>query len=120
MVHKIMGEKITDEMKKEQKEKLLALLEKANFKVYTILRHVSTSGMYRDISPVIFVDGRALHIAYATSVITELRYTEKHGHSSIGIGGCGMDMGFDLVYHLSSCLYGDQDRGEYKLQQEWL
>ena len=35
------------------------------------------------------------------------------------VGGCGMDMGFHLVYTLSSLLY-KKDRGGYELRHEWL
>lgn len=119
-MRKIMGQKITKEEIEEQKEKLKTIIEKSGFKVYTILRHVSNSGMYREISPIVFVDGRVLHLSYATAIVTGYKYTEKKGHSSIGISGCGMDMGFDLVYNLSSALYGHEERGAYKISQEWI
>jgi hypothetical protein len=38
------------------------------------------------------------------------------------VGGCGMDMGFHLVYTLSSLLF-DRENGKdsgYKLRHEWL
>lgn len=120
MVRKIMGQTISKQEIEEQKEKLKLLIEKAGFKVYTVIRSVSSSGMYRTISPIIFVDGRVLHIAYATAIVTGYKYTEKNGHSAIGISGCGMDMGFDLVYNLSSALYGHEERGAYKINQEWI
>ena len=43
-------------------------------------------------------------------------YSEKNGHNAVICKGCGMDMGFDLVYHLSSVLYCDG----YKIKQEWI
>lgn len=120
MSTKILGKTITKEEIAEQTERLKIWLEKANYKVYTVLRHVSKSGMYREISPVVFVDGRILYLAYAVSCITGMRYSEKNGHAAIGISGCGMDMGFALVYDLSMVLYRDEERGAYKLSQEWI
>ena len=120
MSRKIMGKTISKQEIEEQKERVKIWLEKSGYKVYTILRHVSASGMYRVISPVIFADGRVLHISYATAIITGYKYSEKYHHAAIGISGCGMDMGFDLVYNLSSALYGHEERGAYKINQEWI
>lgn len=118
---KIMGEKITPEMIEEHKAKIRALIEENGMRVHTILRHVSSSGMYREISPVVVCrDGSMRHIAYSVAIITGFRYVEKHGHSAIGISGCGMDMGFDVVYNLSSYLYPNEERGAYKIRQEWI
>jgi hypothetical protein len=40
---------------------------------------------------------------------------KKHGHNAVVVSGCGMDMGFHLVYELSHALYGDQ-----RVKQEWI
>ncbi len=76
--------------------------------VYTILRHRAKSGMFRVISlaiisedhngkPTIFcIDGRACDV---------LGYTYNTKHDGIPTGGCGMDMGFHLVYNLSRALF---------------
>lgn len=118
---KIMGKTITKEEIAEQREKLKSLIESNGMRVHTILRHVSKSGMYREISPVVIgKDGRISYIAYAVACVTGMKYTEKSGHNSIGISGCGMDMGFALVYDLSSTLYPNEERGAYKIQQEWI
>lgn len=73
--------------------------------VYTILRHVSRSGMSRDIS-VKISDGNGgfLHPDYLVAKATGSRLAKSEG---IKIGGCGMDMGFALVYDLSHALYGE-------------
>lgn len=120
MSRKIMGQTISKEEIKEQTEKLKVWIEKSGYKVYTILRHVSKSGMYREISPVLIIDNRVYYIAYSTAIITGMKYTEKNGHNAIGISGCGMDMGFSLVYDLSSVLYRNEERGAYKINQEWI
>ena len=66
---------------------------------YTILRQVSSSGLSRHISVIgpdhEYLDGLvALALDYPTARDGSLR-----------IGGCGMDMGFAVVYDLSVTLY---------------
>ena len=73
--------------------------------VHTILRHVSQSGMSRDISVVLIdKDGGILYPDYLVAKATGSTLSKKQG---IKIGGCGMDMGFALVSELSYALYGD-------------
>jgi hypothetical protein len=72
--------------------------------VQTILRHVSRSGMVRDISAIATVDGEPFDITYWVSRALIARIADGGG---IRRGGCGMDMGFDLVYSLSRTLYRD-------------
>lgn len=82
--------------------------------VYTILRHVSRSGMRRSIGLVVFKDGYALHPNYRTCEVLGRRQS-KDDDGVICDGG-GMDMGFDLVYSLAHKLYGDG----YALKHQWL
>lgn len=67
--------------------------------VKTILRHVSRSGMMRSISPMI--DGE--DYSWLVGRALDMRFDQKNG--GLRIGGCGMDMGFALVYNLSQVLY---------------
>jgi hypothetical protein len=78
--------------------------------VYTILRHVSRSGMCRRIS-LLISDGKAVSdISWAAAqamgdpVKNRAGYVQDVG---IEVGGCGMDMGFELVYNLGRYLYPD-------------
>ena len=114
----------------EEINRLKAWIEANNYTVYTVLRHVSASGMMREISVVIPIikggdinggDNPArvqqfVHPSYTIAALLGRRYTEKHGHNAVICQGCGMDMGFDLVYNPSSVLYGDG----YKIRQEWI
>ena len=84
--------------------------------VKTILRHVSASGMSRDISTI--YKGENITPRVARALGEPLK--DKHGSRVIRMGGCGMDMGFSLVYNLSCVLYGFEDRGGYRLSQAWL
>lgn len=87
--------------------------------VYTILRHRSRSGMQRIIGLVALRaedDGSIVdrHPNYAASVV--LGMTADKNRDGIKVGGCGMDMGFHVVYELSGALYGDG----YALKHRWL
>jgi hypothetical protein len=93
--------------------------------VYTILRSVSASGMTRHISLVVAgigVDGKPdlYDITYNAAMAMGDKLQERNGHRTIKVNGCGMDMGFHLVYSLSSVLFAGQERAGYKLSQRWL
>lgn len=102
--------------------------------VYTILDHVSSSGMSRAIrvlvptingpsvesvapndQPTDYVrrDGISvdfIHPNWAVGKALGLRHWKRHGREqdALVVGGGGMDMGFHLVYELSSVLYGQR------------
>lgn len=101
-------------------EKLLTYYVKPGAKVYTILRHVSASGMSRDISLVIGDGNDIADITYYAAQALGDKLIESKGHRAIRQNGCGMDMGFDLVYNLSSVLFSGQERAGYVLKQGWI
>lgn len=72
--------------------------------VSTVLRHVSSSGMARWISPMIVRNGAISDISWPVSRLIGMPLNSRN-HEGIFMGGCGMDMGFSLVYSLSSALY---------------
>lgn len=82
----------------------------------TILRHVSASGMSRDIS----LYYREQNITYYAALALGDKVKNSHGFNAIRVPGCGMDMGFHLVYSLSVTLYGHADRQGYRLSHKWL
>ena len=89
--------------------------------VYTVLRSVSSSGMTRHISlKVVDSDGDILDITYLAAQALGDKVSDKHGHNTIKVSGCGMDMGFHLVYSLSSVLFNGEERAGYKLAQRWI
>lgn len=71
--------------------------------VYTILRHVSRSGMSRSISTVIDGEEGPNDISYMVARALGNRMDRDRG--GVIVGGAGMDMGFHLVYNLSYCLW---------------
>lgn len=106
--------------------------------VYTVLRHVSRSGMSRDISLVIIHKGETLHPNHIVSRAIGERLVTRNGSDALRVGGCGMDMGFHIVYALGYALWpkgfklpkgaygrngdtsGYETDGGYALKHRWL
>lgn len=103
--------------REQQKNKLREWL-KPGATVYTVLKHVSKSGMSRRISAlIVHPEGDVMNVSSLVSDVLKLKFHE----GSVVVGGCGMDMGFHLVYCLSSTLFLDRgnDSG-YTLKHRWL
>ena len=131
-----MSNKYTDQQRIDARATLLKLL-KPGTTVYTILRHVSSSGMTRIIDPILIdKHGHTFFIQHAVAVLTDRTINDRY--CGIKVSGCGMDMGFELVYILSRILYPAGFRlrkgqwhnslkpgqkckdGGYALKQRWL
>lgn len=87
-----------------------SIKQSGTVRIYTVLNHVSSSGMTRYISayvPVIGDDGKP----YITCIARERR-----------VGGCGMDMGFHLAYSMFMSVYYDDKSHPYQdyLSHSWL
>ena len=100
---------------------LRALLP-AGTTVYTILRHVSRSGMPPHVSVKILTPDPAWPVQDITyRVATALgrwwRFTRR-GEVALIVDGAGMDMGFHVVYTLAQALFGPQEGTA--LRHEWL
>lgn len=117
--------------KKDIEESRATLLEwlKPGMTVYTALDHVSRSGMSRNIRLILIEDDGPRYLTYHAARV--LGYPMVH--DAIKIGGCGMDMGFALVYQLGMKLWpegtpephgrrnGEPDsNGGYALRQRWI
>lgn len=107
---------------------LLRMLEPGNT-VYTVLRNVSRSGMSRRIDLYKAEGDDIVSLSRAAAVVMG-DPIQKDG---IKVSGCGMDMGFHLVYNLGAALWpqgtdkphgtrnGEPDSdGGYALKQRWL
>lgn len=89
-------------------------------RVYTVLRHVSASGMSRDVSLLIADADGLRDITYTAAVAMGENIRESRGHRAIRVGGCGMDMGYHLVSSLSWRLYnGLRERPDYVIAHRW-
>lgn len=74
--------------------------------VSCILRHVSRSGMLRHISFVITgKDGEILNLTWHMARALQYSLVSGSYHHALKVGGCGMDMGFAVVYSLGRCLF---------------
>lgn len=129
----------------ERNEAIKTLLEgpnglKPGDKIYVDVSHVSKSGMSRSIRAFILYceDGKAhrWEITRLVGKIIGAPFDQKHG--GVKMGGCGMDMGFELVYQLGRALFptgfklapnqygrngnksGYDNDGGYSLQREWI
>ena len=99
--------RLTKAQQQEKAEAIAKLREwiKPGDKVYTILRGVSRSGMQREIGVILMQeDGCILHPNYLVSLAIGARQGKRDG---IIMGGCGVDMGFHLVYSLGRVLFPD-------------
>ena len=91
--------------------------------VYTKLNHVSKSGMSRSIDVYKIENNEPIFLTQWASRVLGDSIDQKNG--GIRVTGCGMDMGFDLVYRLGWKLFKDskeltkKDAG-YALNQRWL
>ena len=115
--------------KKAQKEQeresarayLLSILERqVKPTLYTNLKSVSSSGMSRDMKVLAVVEGEIVDITYYVGKLDIGTIKERNGQRVIRVGGCGMDMGFHVVYTVSAVLYGYEERGAYTIRHEWI
>ena len=98
--------------------------------IYTQLRHASASGMQRRISLHVVHDGG---IRCIDTMAADLMGDKIHKAGGIVANGCGMDMGFHLVYCLGASLWPEgtpephstrngvaDSAGGYAISHEWL
>ncbi len=102
-----------------------------NDTVYTVLRHVSSSGMSRSIDCYVMRDNAPLWLSRHVANVTGLAWDAKR--EAVKVGGCGMDMGYHIVYTLGMALWpngtdtphgtrnGEPDtNGGYALKHRWM
>lgn len=117
---------------KEDRAEALAWLRKLvkpGDRVYCVIRHVARSGMSRNID---FYVIRQNQPRFLTGYIGKA-CGYRHARNGLVVSGCGMDMGFAVVYELGERLWpkgtrkphgtrnGQPDSaGGYALKHEWL
>lgn len=131
-----LTKKAQAEQEKQETIKTMKKILKPGKVVYSILRHVSQSGMSRRISFfTIGTDKKPFDLDWYIEKLGD--YKRSQHHQGLVVGGCGMDMGFSVVYNVSSILYpkgfklaknqhgrngdtsGYDNNGGYALKQEW-
>lgn len=90
------------EAQSEAIERLRALFPVGST-VSTVLRYVARSGMSRSISVLAIEYDVPVDVSYLVARALDMRMDNTRG--GIRSGGCGMDMGFALVYSLGRVLY---------------
>lgn len=103
----------------EAKEALLQILQAGNElrfvnRIHVINRYTSQNGMNRVISCHVLKDGELYNVSWRVAKALGWNYSDRY--QGVKVGGCGMDMGFHLVYQLSHELFGDG----YKLSRVWV
>jgi len=73
--------------------------------LYTMVVHVSRSGMSRRIKVYAIRDNEPINLSRWVADLLEWRYHEKS--NAVTVSGCGMDMCFHTVYSLAYALFGD-------------
>lgn len=99
---------IKERERQEACERLRELLPVGST-VYCVLRHVSRSGMRREISFLVGGCEGMQKGAWIQDIDWLVcRALDMHlGKAGIKVDGCGMDMGFHVVYSLSRVIYRD-------------
>jgi len=118
--------------KKDHDEAIATLHKflKPNDRIGCILRHVSSSGMSRRISFVVATADGIRNLDHWIEGALGYRQSDKGG---LVVSGCGMDMGFSVVYNLGATMWpngtpephghrnGEPDNaGGYALKHEWI
>lgn len=103
----------TTKQEREQAREYLRERIKPGDTVYTVLKHVSRSGMYRVIDVYVMACDRRraipLRLSWSVAQATPgVRYDRRH--EGVGVSGCGMDMGFHLVDALGWAIWGSKHR----------
>ena len=123
--------KTQSEQAKQELRQLFDDLETST--VFVIQRHVSSSGMQRQLDLYILPSVEAItkyahienniprRITYQVAQALQWVYNEKW--ETVQVGGCGMDMHFHTVYSLSYALYCDDKYNHdsaYRLKHQTL
>tara|TARA_X000001388_G_scaffold60196_2_gene45541 strand:+ start:432 stop:740 length:309 start_codon:yes stop_codon:yes gene_type:complete len=102
-------------MDKERVKEILQDMFPKGSTAYTLATKVAPSGMSRHIMVAGSSEkGRVQNVSWYIAEFLDWKY--KDDTRSVFVGGCGMDMGFHLVYTLSNILYDDG----YAIKQQWL
>lgn len=118
-----------DRLAEEARQHLLRMLKPGDV-VWCVLRKVAYTGMSRQIDFYAIQDNEPL---WLTGRIARLLDYRQGKNDALMVSGCGMDMGFHVVYSLGSALWPDgtpqphgtrngeaDSAGGYALRHRWL
>lgn len=123
----------TSQARKDECRAALLKILKPSDKVYCVLRHDSRSGMSRRIDFYKMTRDSPRYLSGYVGDLLEHKLANYRDGGGLVVGGCGMDMGFSVVYNLGAALWpkgtdkphgtrnGEPDSaGGYALKSEWL
>ena len=90
--------------------------------IYTVARKESHGeyGISVELSLFYIKEGTPWNLTYYAGKVLGLKVKNTGGYNTINNTGGGMDLGFDIVYGLSSYLFAGQERAGYVLSHRWL
>ena len=108
---------VKQQIKKEAIDILKSIIKKDDV-LYTQLNHVSQSGMMRHISIKYIKNNKPMDITGYIAEANDWKEAKNRfgGYNGIKVGGCGMDMGFHVIYNISKTLFNDG----YAIKHQWL
>jgi hypothetical protein len=98
-----MARKISEQEKKDLRARLARFGVRPGATVWTIVRHRSSSGMFRVIQLITFKKGEPYFIGRTAAELMGFGWDERR--EGVRVSGCGMDMAFHLVYTLGRCMF---------------
>ena len=123
-------ELVKEKEQREAREFLLTFL-KPNSTIYTACFRVAESGMSRNIGVYAVKDSEIICLDFYVEKLCG--YMRAENDNGVKVSGCGMDMGFAIVYDLGSKLWpigtpkphgtrnGNPDSdGGYALKHKWM
>ncbi|MFA5340566.1 MAG: hypothetical protein WC332_02200 [Clostridia bacterium] len=124
--------KIEAEENKKEAIKNIKKILRAGDTVHCICRHVSSSGMMRRLSFYAIKKNKLICLDWYINRIMDI-YPHDRNNAGLRVSGCGMDMGFSVVYNLGKTIWpkgtpkphgnrnGKPDSdGGYALKHSWM
>lgn len=108
-----MFEEERQQLREEGVQKLKELAPEGSH-LYIVLRHTSQSGMVRHISAFVIQDNYPICLDRLIVKLGLFKLTK--GGEAMLVHGCGMDMGFHVVYETARAVYGNG----YTYKYTWL
>lgn len=100
-----MTKTLEKKMEVTEEETTLKKWIKPGVTVWTLLRHRAPSGMSRVLDVYVMVDNEPLRLTWSVAKVLDWTYDRKH--EGVKVNGCGLDVGYHLVYSLSRVLFKD-------------
>lgn len=122
--------KVSQQVRTESAAKLLSMLSPGDT-VYTSVRHTSSSGLSRSLDVYVIRDNQPIWLTRHVANACGLSWDTKR--EALKVSGCGMDMGFHVVYILGATLWPNgtpephgtrneepDSEGGYALKHRWM